>query len=47
MDEGPSSEGLLADLDTIDPPLICIGFAWCGNCKAPHPVALPADWQNG
>ena len=47
MDEVPPSEGLLADPDTIDPPLICIGFAWCINCKEPHPVALPAGWQNG
>ena len=47
MDEGPSSEGLLTDPDTIDPPLICIGFAWCINCKEPHPLELAAHWQNG
>ena len=50
MDEVPPSEGPLAsitDPDTIDPPLICIGFAWCIDCKEPHPVALAAHWQNG
>jgi hypothetical protein len=50
MDEFPQSEGLLASITdpvTINPPLICIGFAWCRDCREPHPVALPADWQNG
>jgi hypothetical protein len=47
MDEVPPSEILLAYPDTNRPPLICIGFAWCSECKEPHPVALPAGWQNG
>jgi hypothetical protein len=47
MDEVPPSEGLLASITDPDPPLICIGFVWCIDCKEPHPVALAADWQNG